>query len=144
MAVKKKASRKVKTRTTVKAKPTNKKEHKGKAMFGLMKVPHTMHNRERNLDAALAYSIPVLGGVLAHFHNPDDDLVKFHSAQSVTWGVTVLLVTYILAITLVGAFLLPLWWLVSMLTWVMLMLKAYSGEFYALPVIGKYAKEAIQ
>lgn len=143
MAVKKKAvSRKVKARA--KAKPVAKKEHKGKAMFGLMKVPHAMHNRERNLDAALAYSIPVLGGLLAHYHNPDDNLVKFHSAQSVAWGVTIFVVTYVLAITIVGAFLLPLWWLVSMLTWIMLMLKAYDGEFYALPIIGKYAKQAIE
>ena len=136
---KKKASKKMKAKT-VKAV----KVHKGKAMFGLMKVPHTMHSRERNLDAALAYSIPVLGGILAHFHNPDDDLVKFHSAQSVAWGVSILLVTYLLALSIIGVVLLPLWWLISMLTWIALMLKAYNGEFYALPVVGKYAQEAVQ
>lgn len=141
--VKKKASKKLKARI-VKAKPTNKKEHKGKAMFGLMKVPKAMHSRERNLDAALAYSIPVLGGLLAHYHNPDDDLVKFHSAQSVAWGVAIVIVSYVLMITIIGAFLLPLWWLVALLSWVMLMLKAYNGEYYALPVVGKYAQEAIE
>lgn len=123
---------------------TSREKHAGKALFGLAKVPKSMHNRERNLDAALAYSVPILGGLLAHFHNPDDDLVKFHSAQSVAWGASILIVTFLLAISIIGAVLLPLWWLISMLTWIMLMLKAYSGEYYELPIVGKYAQKAIR
>ena len=108
-----------------------------------------------NLACALTYALGPLTGVLflvlePHNHNPR---VKFHAFQSlfasaalfVLWF-ALLIVSGILAFLpiiglLFGSLLLGFFALGWLVLWVVLMLKAYQGERWKLPVIGDLAEK---
>jgi uncharacterized membrane protein len=110
---------------------------------------------EPNVAAAIAYLFaPLTGVVMLLVEGDDDDFVRFHSLQSIGFGavaiaawVAVGIVMGVLtAIPFVGDFFallaLPLNGAVGLglfAVWLLLLLKAYQGERYALPVIGPFA-----
>lgn len=107
-----------------------------------------------NLAGALAYVFGAVTGVLMLVVEGDDDYVRFHAIQSIAvtigmmglylvLGVGMAIVSQIPAIGGILALLLgllyPVIGLVGFVLWVLLMYKAYSGERYALPVVGSFA-----
>ncbi|WP_206425023.1 DUF4870 domain-containing protein [Halosimplex salinum] len=110
---------------------------------------------EPNVAAAIAYVVAPLTGVLMLLLEGDeDDFVRFHSIQSIGFGVAVIgvyivigmIVGVLTAIPFVGDFfallVLPLNGFVGLAAfvgWALLILKAHQGERYALPIIGPIA-----
>jgi uncharacterized membrane protein len=99
------------------------------------------------VSALLAYLLGFVGGVVFYVISKDS-YVKFHAMQSIMLSV-VLAVFYgvIWALIIPFSFLFFLDWLLYLAIvglWVFMMMKAYSGEKYKLPIIGdmaeKYAK----
>ena len=104
---------------------------------------------DSNLAAALAYLLGFLSGILFLAIEKDSRFVRFHALQStmvflVTFVATVLTNT-LWAIPLIG-------WLISILLnmllvpltlilWLFLMFKAYSGERFKLPILGDLAEQ---
>ncbi len=106
---------------------------------------------DERLFAAVAYVVPVLGSVLAYVLGKDK-WTKFHAVQSllagvawvifsIVWGV----ITSILAFVTFG--LGALCGLVSLVPWVAFLYwawKAFKGEDFELPVIGKPARDFVE
>ncbi len=110
---------------------------------------------EPNVAAAIAYVFAPLTGVLMLLIEGDeDDFVRFHSIQSIGFGATVIGAYFVVgivmgvltAIPFVGDFFallaIPLNGMVGLAAfvgWALLILKAYQGERYGLPVLGPIA-----
>lgn len=99
------------------------------------------------LSAMLAYLLGIVGGIV-FYSISKDSYVRFHSMQSILLSVAIVVI-YV-AIWIVSFMLPPLFFISWVLylgilaIWVLMLVKAYSGERYKLPVIGdlaeKYAK----
>jgi uncharacterized membrane protein len=97
---------------------------------------------EENVAGLLSYLLTWLTGLIFFFVEKDSKFVKFHAMQSIITFVAGMIVAWILgAIPFIG-------WVFSMLIgillfvlWIVLMIKAYKGEKYKLPVIGDLAEK---
>jgi len=91
----------------------------------------------RNTAAALSYLLgPISGFLFLVFEK--DPFVRFHSAQSVVvFGL--LLVLWVIFFPLV-----PLLVLIGFILWLVLIYKAWMGEEFEVPVLGKYARKIIK
>ncbi len=94
-----------------------------------------------NVEALLTYVVMWVTGIVFLILEKKSKFVKFHAMQSlVTFlGLTVLML--ILAyVPLIGGLLVNLTKILMLVLWIVLMVKAYQGEKYKLPVIGDIAE----
>ena len=109
---------------------------------------------QANMAALLSYLAGWITGLIFFLIEKDNKFVRFHAMQSiVVFGAFSILgiVISILAsffILIHAYFLLPLFglastllWLFALVLWVVLMVKAYQGEKFKLPVAGDIAEK---
>jgi len=97
-----------------------------------------------NLEALLCYALGWVSGVAFLIFEKENTLVRFHALQSlVTFGVFHIASFVVLLIPLLGIFLVPLIGLASLILWIVLMLKAYKGERYKLPIVGDFVEKQL-
>lgn len=93
----------------------------------------------RNTAAALSYGLGWITGIVFLLLEKDP-FVRFHAMQSIlTFGA----LTLINFIPLIGWVLSPLVWIFGFILWLVLIYKAYQGEEFKLPVVGKFAKKQL-
>jgi uncharacterized membrane protein len=106
-----------------------------------------------NVAAALSYALGPLSGILFLVLEKRNRFVRFHAAQSVAVGIALIVLSVALSIVSSILALVPvLGWIVALLAglvfslvvfvlWVALMLRAFQGHEWSLPVVGKYARQ---
>ena len=98
-----------------------------------------------NITAVLAYFFGFVSGIILLLVEKQDRFVRFHAMQS-----TVLFGGYFVVNWVLSSFTLfdinTLWFVLSIplglvlfILWIVLMVKAYQGEEYKLPVVGDFA-----
>lgn len=111
------------------------------------KTSQKPYNLEPNVEAALAYFLTPVTGVLVFMLEPNNKFVRFHAMQSIIFGVALFaayFVSGLLTAILIGALLLPLVSLGGFVLWLFLMYKAYNNEEWEIPVLGKIARDQIK
>jgi len=90
---------------------------------------------EKNVAAALTYLLGWLTGLLFFLAEKDPD-IRFHALQSIIFfgSLTILSILPVL-----GWLLSPFLFLIGLIGWIVLLVKAYQGEKFKLPVIGGLA-----
>ena len=89
---------------------------------------------------ALSYVFgPVTGGIFLVLEK--DPYVRFHAMQSIVFSVAAFVLNMVLGITLILALALPLLWIVEFVLWLLLIYKAWQGQEWELPVVGKFARQ---
>jgi uncharacterized membrane protein len=92
---------------------------------------------EENVAGFLCYLFGFVTGVVFLIIEKQSRFVKFHAMQST---ITFLIIFVILLlfgwIPVLGV----LFWIGSLILWLLLMIKALRGERYALPIVGKMAE----
>src|SRR6266404_3159027 len=94
----------------------------------------------RNTEAALSYVLGPITGVIFLVLSKDK-FVRFHAMQSIVFSVAGFVLNMILGFTIVLALVLPILWIAEFVLWLVLIYKAWQGEMYELPVLGKFAKQ---
>ena len=102
---------------------------------------------DAKLFSLLAYLLGILGGIIFYVISKDP-YVRFHSMQSIFLSIAIAIVYGVLGIiSVIVPFMFALYGLAGLgglAVTIIMMLKAYNGERYKLPVIGdmaeKYAK----
>jgi len=95
----------------------------------------------KNTTAALAYVLGWLSGLAVFLIEKEDKFVRFHALQAiVTFG----FFNVIVMVPLIGWMISPLVMLVSLVTWILCLVKAYQGEKFKLPVIGEFVEKQIE
>jgi len=95
--------------------------------------------QNNNLMGALAYLFGWLSGVVLLLVSKDS-FVRFHAAQSiVVFG----LINVVMFVPFLNLVLAPILGLLGLVLWLVLMFKAYQGEKWVVPVVGKWAQKLI-
>jgi uncharacterized membrane protein len=94
----------------------------------------------KNTAAALSYVLGPVTGVLFYLLEKDS-YVRFHAMQSTVVFVTLFVLQWVLGLTLILLPLVPLVSILSFVLWLLLIYKAWQGEEWEVPVLGKYAKQ---
>jgi len=109
---------------------------------------------DENVEGALCYVLGFITGVVFLVMEKDSKFVKFHAWQSILIFFALWVLNMIVS-ALLGAILpwsmfgivtaiVSLISLAGLLIWIILILKAYQGEKYKLPVIGDIAEKQSQ
>ncbi|KKU57056.1 MAG: hypothetical protein UX79_C0024G0005 [candidate division WWE3 bacterium GW2011_GWB1_47_11] len=104
------------------------------------------YNLAPNVEAALAYLLTPITGVIVLLAEKDNKFVRFHAMQSILFGVVVFAASFIasvLTIVLIGIILIPVVTIASVVLWLLLMWKAYNNVEYELPILGKIAHNQV-
>lgn len=94
----------------------------------------------KNTAAALCYAAGWITGLVFLLIEKKDEFVRFHAMQSiVTFGA----LTVLAMVPVIGWVLSPFVMILSLILWLVLIVKAYQGEKFALPVVGEFAKKQL-
>jgi len=89
---------------------------------------------EENVAGLLCYVVGWITGLIFFLIEKDSQFVKFHAMQSIiTFGACVILGF----IPVIGWII----WILALVLWILLMVKAYQGQKFKLPLIGDLAEK---
>jgi uncharacterized membrane protein len=98
---------------------------------------------KKETAGALSYALGPITGILFLLLEKDP-FVKFHAAQSTVLFLGLFILQWILGFTIILLPLVPLIGIVSFVLWLLLIYKAWQGERWEVPLVGKYATKLAQ
>ena len=111
-------------------------QQKQKATFGL----------DENIASALCYLLIWITGLVFYLVEKENKMVKFHAMHSILTFLPLQMIYWILSYvfwwTGIIYFLTMLVGLIMFILWIVLMIKAYQGEKYKIPIVGDIADNA--
>jgi len=104
--------------------------------------PGSSTGLDTKLAGLLCYLFGALTGILFLVLEKRDQEVRFHAYQSTMTFIS-LFVLWVISnvVPVIGTLLGGMIWLASLVLWVLLMFKAFSGERFKLPTVGDWAEE---
>jgi uncharacterized membrane protein len=109
---------------------------------------NTSIGMQANVAATLSYALGMVTGIIFYLVEKDNKFVRFHAMQSiVVFGslfVINIAITFMLGMVLpwgVRSMISGLIGIVSLILWIVLMMKAYQGERFKLPIAGDIAEK---
>ena len=95
-----------------------------------------------NLAALLSYLAGIITGIIFYLLEKENKFVRFHAMQSIlTFGFFFALNLVLGFIPVIGWSIMPIMGIIQLILWIMLMVKAYQGERFKLPVVGDIAEK---
>ncbi len=110
---------------------------------------------EENIEGALCYLLGWLTGIIFYIIEKDNKFVRFHAKQSMLVFFPLWILSFIFGggFLFWGGFFWGAWaflvvigwliWIVIFILWIILMIKAYQGETYKLPIVGDIAERGL-
>ena len=97
---------------------------------------------EANIAALLSYLLGFVTGIIFYVLERENKFVRFHAIQSII-AFGALFVFGVLAkfLPFIGFIIITLLGIVEIVLWIILMIKAYQGEYFKLPVAGELAEK---
>lgn len=96
---------------------------------------------DKNISAFLCYLLGWVSGLVIILIEKKDSFVRFHAMQSIiTFGALTILSIISASMLYFLSFIISLINLLGIVLWILLMVKAYQGEKFMLPVIGELAE----
>ena len=105
--------------------------------------PQQSSGLSENVASGLSYVFGWLTGLIFFLIDKRPE-VRFHAMQSIVFAVVAMLVGWIRLLLRDFGFVAGLLWLVSLVfffTWIFLMIQAFQGKHFKLPVIGDFAEQ---
>lgn len=104
----------------------------------------TSLNLNENVEGLLCYIVGWITGIIFLVLEKENKFVRFHALQSILTFLPLSILAWLLGwIPFVGWILGVLVWILTVILWLTLMLKAYGGEKYKLPIVGDIAEKGI-
>jgi len=96
---------------------------------------------DENVAAFLCYLFGFITGIVFLVVEKKSSFVKFHAMQSTITFLGLFVISFVISwIPIINLLVYPIW-LLSLILWLILMIKALKGERYLLPIVGKMADE---
>ncbi len=96
---------------------------------------------EENVAGFLCYLFGFITGIVFLVVEKKSSFVKFHAMQSTITFLGLFVISIVIGfIPIIGLLVYPIW-ILSLIVWLILMVKALQGERYSLPIVGKMAEE---
>ena len=100
---------------------------------------------EENLEALLCYILGWVTGLIFYLLEKENKFIRFHAMQSILTFFPLFIIIWIFfLIPFIGWIIGWLSFLLSFVLWIVLMIKAYQGEKYKLPIVGDIAERYSQ
>lgn len=104
---------------------------------------------DENIEGALCYLLGFVTGIVFLLLEKDNKFVKFHAVQSIAISLLLFVIGMIISAFVMISFstmwlfggLYSLLSLIELVLWLVLMIKAYQGEKFKLPVVGEIAEK---
>ncbi len=104
----------------------------------------TSTGMQANVEALLSYLLGVITGIIFYLIEKENKFVRFHAMQSIiTFGSLFVLQIILIFIPFIGWILQPLVGLASVILWVLLMIKAFQGQNFKVPIAGDMAEKQV-
>jgi uncharacterized membrane protein len=95
-----------------------------------------------NIAGLLCYLLGIITGIVFLVIEKENRDVRFHAYQSLGTFVILFVLSFVVGfVPVIGAFVAFLLSPVSLILWIVLMVKAFQGERFKLPVVGDWAEE---
>jgi uncharacterized membrane protein len=115
----------------------------------------TSMGMDANVAAGLSYLFSIVGGLIFYFGEKQNRFVRFHAMQSILfnvfWIVLFVVLFTVQSFLYASVILIPLGFVFTCLTillplallavWIVLMVYAFQGKYFKLPIIGDYAEK---
>jgi len=98
---------------------------------------------QANAAALLSYLVGFISGIVFLVIEKENKFVRFHAMQSTIVSGSLFVLQIVLSFIPFLVMLSPLVGLAGLALWIILMIKAYQGEMFKLPVIGDIAEKKI-
>lgn len=103
----------------------------------------TSTGMQANVAALLSYVLGWITGLIFYLIEKENKFVRFHAMQSIVVSAALTILSIILVfIPIVGWIALPLLNIAGIILWILLMVKAYQGEMFKLPIAGDIAEKS--
>jgi uncharacterized membrane protein len=113
----------------------------GQQPYGTGKSDDTSMGMKQNHAVALSYALGWVTGLIVFFVEKKNQLVRFHAMQSIIlFGATGILGLILGQLPVVWVLTFPLDVAVFII-WLILLINAFQGRYFKLPVIGDYAEK---
>lgn len=100
---------------------------------------------QENVAGLLCYLLGLITGIIFVILEKENRFVRFHAFQSVFVSVALIILNTVLAfIPILGWLLALLMGPLSLILWLLLMFKAYQGQYFKLPIVGDMAEKQVQ
>ena len=100
---------------------------------------------DSNIGGLLSYVLVWITGLIFFLIEQEDEFVRFHAMQSIivfgTITVFSIVISVLFRVPFLGAILGSFLWLASVVLWIILIVKAYQGERFKLPIAGDLAEK---
>ena len=97
---------------------------------------------QANLAALLCYVLGFITGLIFFLIEKKNKFVRFHAMQSILFSASIVILNIVFGfIPVLNLILIPLVSLAAMVLWIVLLIKAYQGEEFKLPIIGDIAEK---
>jgi len=97
----------------------------------------------KNIAGALAYVLGPVSGVVFLLIEKDP-FVKFHAVQSIVIFLGLFILQSVLGMTLILLPLVPLIGIIMFILWLVLIFKAYQGQEWEVPFVGKFVRSLVK
>lgn len=99
---------------------------------------------QENVEGLLCYLVGWITGLIFLIVEKENKFVRFHAVQSIAISIVLMVVYFVLGlIPIIGWLLMPFVGIASLVLAIILMLKAYQGKMYKLPIIGDFAEKQV-
>jgi uncharacterized membrane protein len=97
-----------------------------------------------NVAGLLCYVAWWVTGIIFLIIEKNSRLVRFHAMQSIVFFGGITIINIVLSfIPFIGWALAVVIWIIGIIFWIVLMMKAYRGQKYKLPVVGNIAESLL-
>ncbi|WP_130806219.1 DUF4870 domain-containing protein [Senegalia massiliensis] len=100
---------------------------------------------DQNVAAMLSYILGFITGIIFLVIEKENKFVRFHAMQSiVVFGALFVIGFFIAWVPIIGALIGALMSPITLVIWIILVMKSYKNEWYEFPIAGKIAKEQVE
>lgn len=97
-----------------------------------------------NLEALFCYALGWVTGLVFLLLEQKNAFVRFHAMQSLVTFLGLFIVSTVIGfIPVLGLLVGLILWPLGIVLWIVLMVKAYKGEKYKLPVVGDFVEQQL-
>jgi uncharacterized membrane protein len=133
--------------------PMARNEENNKAVLSTdVEKKKTSMELDENIAGALCYVLGFVTGIVFLIMEKNNKFVKFHAVQSIATFLPLMILGWILSSFMFWS-LQVMWYvglissllfLIELILWLVLMIKAYQGEKFKLPIVGDIAEKQAQ
>lgn len=107
-----------------------------------MVIGKTSLGLDENIEGALCYLVWWITGLVFLLLERDNKFVKFHAMQSLITFLVITVIIWLFGwIPIFGWITAGVFFLIGFVFWLILMIKAYQGEKFKLPIVGDIAEK---